>query len=349
MTELAVLRSDDAAWDAFVAGSGVPSHLQTTAWARAKAPNGWRPIRVVADGGSGPIGAQVLMRKLGPGPFALGYAARGPVGTAFDQASVAAFSDALRRAAKRHRLTHVTVDPALEGEAPAELLRAAGWKPADPVQHDRSRLIDLARPESELWSDLRSTARRYVNKARKAGCTVREGGAVDLEAFFAIMVETAQRSGFIHRSADAYRVTYEAFSPTDDARLLFAHLPDGTPAAAKMLLSCGGRVMQPYSGMTGAGGESRANYLLEWETIRQASARGETVYDMWGLAHPGIAQFKAGFGGREVAYCGTWDLETLPFLRDALVQGRRSYVRLARWRRGLGSTDASGRPASSDG
>lgn len=347
LSSLALLRRDNAAWDAFVAGSTAPSHLQLSAWARAKAPNGWRPVRVVADGGSGPIGAQVLVRKLGPGPFALGYAARGPVATTFDEPSVAAFTEALRHAARRHRLTHVTVDPALEGADPAELLRVAGWKPADPVQHDRSRLIDLERPEAELWSDLRSTARRYVNKARKAGSTVHEGGSADLEAFFAIMVETAERSGFIHRSADAYRHTYDSFAPSGSARLLFAHLPDGTPAAAKMLLSCGGRVTQPYSGMTAAGGESRANHLLEWETIRLAAAAGETIYDMWGLANPGIAYFKAGFGGREVTYCGTWDLVTLPLLREGLVRARRAYVRFARRRRGLGTAEGSGGAASS--
>jgi len=279
----------------------------------------------------------------------MGYAARGPIATVFDEASVEAFSGALRRAARRDRLTHVTVDPALEGAAPGELLRAAGWKAADPVQHDRSRLIDLTGSEPELWSGLRSNARRYVNRARTLGCTIQEGGAGELDAFFAIMVETAERSGFIHRSAAAYREIYEAFAPSDEARLLFAHLPDGAPAAANMLLSCGGRVTQPYSGMTGAGADSRANYLLEWETIRQAAARGETLYDMWGLANPGIAQFKAGFGGHEVAYCGTWDLVTLPLLRDVLVQARRGYVRLARRRRGLASTGTSGSAAPTDG
>ena len=76
---VAQLRRDDAAWDAFVAGSSTPFHLQQTPWAVSKRPNGWTSIRVVADGGSGPIGAQVLVRKLGPGPFAVGYAARGPV------------------------------------------------------------------------------------------------------------------------------------------------------------------------------------------------------------------------------------------------------------------------------
>ena len=33
---------------------------------------------------------------------------------------------------------------------------------------------------------------------------------------------------------------------------------------------------------------------------------------MWGLVHPGIRQFKAGFGGREIAYIGGWELPLDP-------------------------------------
>jgi lipid II:glycine glycyltransferase (peptidoglycan interpeptide bridge formation enzyme) len=344
--EVSALRRDDAAWDAFVASSATPTHLQLTAWARAKAPNGWRSLRVVADGGSGPIGAQVLVRRLGPGPFGIGYAARGPIARRFDEASLGAFSAALRRAARAAYLTHVTVDPALEGEAPRDLFAATGWRRADPVQHDRTRLIDLRGPEQELWGALRATTRRYVNRAKRDGCTVGEGDGSDLDAFYAIMVETAERSGFIHRSREAYAAIHRSFAPGGRARFLFAYTPDGRPAAAKLLLSCGGHITQPYSGMTAAGAESRANYLLEWETIRRAKDEGQSVYDMWGLANPGISYFKAGFGGREAVYCGTWDLVTLPLLREALVRARRGYVWLARRRHGLApqGMDATTRP-----
>ena len=78
------LRTDDASWDAFVEASDTPFPLQLTAWATAKAATGWTSERVVVDAGSGPIGGQVLIRTLGPGPLAFGYAPRGPVATRFD-------------------------------------------------------------------------------------------------------------------------------------------------------------------------------------------------------------------------------------------------------------------------
>lgn len=355
---LAALRRDDRAWDAFVEASISPSHLQLTGWARVKAATGWRAVRIVADGGTGPVGAQLLVRRIGPGPFSMGYAPRGPVAAGLDPVSLGVFTAELRRVARRERLTHVTIDPGVEADGLADELGSAGWQPADAVQHERTRLIHLTPSEEELWAGLRATTRRYVNRARRDGCRVREGGRDDLASFHAILVETAGRSGFIHRSLDAYRQVFDAFAPAGHARLLFADLPDGTPAATKLLVTAGGRLTQPYSGMTAAGAALRANHLLEWETIRRAREAGERVYDMWGLANEGIAYFKAGFGGREVTYVGTWDLVTLPLLHDALVRARRSYVWLARRRRGLApasgerggesASERDGGPASVD-
>ena len=51
-------------------------------------------------------------------------------------------------------------------------LRAAGWRPATPIQPNATRIIDLAPDEDALWGDLRKKWRQYVNKARNAGITV---------------------------------------------------------------------------------------------------------------------------------------------------------------------------------
>ena len=71
--------------------------------------------------------------------------------------------------------------------------------------------------------------------------------------------------------------------------------------------------------MTPAGADSRANYLLKWEAIRSSREQGATSYDLWGLAHAGIAHFKTGFGGREIHYVGAYDLVLDPL-------GRRTYA-----------------------
>jgi lipid II:glycine glycyltransferase (peptidoglycan interpeptide bridge formation enzyme) len=88
--------------------------------------------------------------------------------------------------------------------------------------------------------------------------------------------------------------------------------------ATLFLVRSGRRVVEPYGGMTGAGADTRANYLLKWEAIRSSREAGAEAYDLWGLATGGIAHFKTGFGGREVHYIGAWDL-----VLDRL--GRRVY------------------------
>lgn len=331
-------------WDERVAANPHGSYLQTRAWASVKASNGWDARLVSAEAPAGPIGAQVLLRRPRPVPWTFGYAPRGPVATAWDAASLEDFAVALRAEARASvgRLSHVRFDPEIEADGPDDpggtaraALAAAGFRPAPPIQPDRTRIVDLTAPEEALWSDLRKKWRQYVNRARAEGVTVRAAEGDDLERFYAVYAETAARAGFLIRTLGAYRDVWEAFRPDGRATLLLAEDRDGTPLAALFLIATGLRVVEPYGGMTVTGAELRANYLLKWEAILRAKAAGAAVYDMWGLAHPGIEHFKTGFGGREVRYVGAWDLVLDPVGRAVYERGQAARVRWARRRAGL--------------
>jgi peptidoglycan pentaglycine glycine transferase (the first glycine) len=329
-----------ADWDAFVEANDLGSYLQLSGWARVKAVNGWSARRLHDDG----TGAQVLLRRPGPLPWAFAYAPRGPVLDAWDAAHVDRFTalarDGLRTAG---RVSHLRIDPEIEqaagpdeGGAVTAALRGVGWEPAPPIQPVSTRSIDLRADEDALWGDLRKKWRQYVNKARAGGVTVVDAGAERLDAFYAIYRDTADRAGFLIRAQSAYRDVWDAYAPQGRARLLFAELPDGTPAATLFLVRSGPRVVEPYGGMTAAGADSRANYLLKWEAIRSSREAGATSYDLWGLAHPGIAHFKTGFGGREIHYIGAWDLVLDPLGRRTYSVAQAARVRVARLRHGLG-------------
>ncbi|MET1232679.1 MAG: peptidoglycan bridge formation glycyltransferase FemA/FemB family protein [Candidatus Limnocylindrales bacterium] len=330
------LAAETAAWDAFVAGAPSGSYMQLTAWAEVKAVNGWRSTRLAVDGPDGPFGAQVLIHDLGRTPWSVGYAPRGPVAATLTQHGLAAWTGAVREVARHRRLSHVTIEPQVPaGEGLESTLEACGWRRARTIQDRRTRIIDLERPEPEVWADLRSKWRQYVNKARREGVVVVETGEEGIPDFNRIYVETAQRAGFVHRAESAYRDVYRAFAARDAGRLLFARLPGGEPVAALMLLECGRRVIEPYGGMTEAGGASRANYLLKWEAIRSSREHGFAIYDLWGVAHPGIERFKAGFGGREVRYVGAWELVVDPLVHAAVGGARRLRVAMARRSQGV--------------
>jgi peptidoglycan pentaglycine glycine transferase (the first glycine) len=341
-------------WDAFVQAADPGSYLQLSPWARVKAVNGWAPIRFIEyEPGQSPtplIGAQVLVRRPRPMPWAFAYVPRGPVASSWSSDAIDRFTDRLRDLPPTvGRVSHVRIDPEIEHEGPYDrdgvlrtALRSAGWRPAVPIQPSSTRMIDLRADEESLWSDLRKKWRQYVNKARSNGVTIVDADGDRLGDFYRIYRETAARAGFLIRTEQAYRDVWQAFRPFGLARLLFANDRDGSPQAALFLIRCGRRVVEPYGGMTTAGADQRANYLLKWEAIRTSKDDGAETYDLWGLATGGIAHFKTGFGGREVRYIGAWDLVLDPLGRLAYEGGQRARVWWARRRRGLsGAGNAS--------
>jgi lipid II:glycine glycyltransferase (peptidoglycan interpeptide bridge formation enzyme) len=339
-------------WNRFVAAQDPGSYLQLSPWAAVKAVNGWTAERTVVAGSDDgvAIGAQVLVRRPRPLPWAFAYAPRGPVATDWTPDRLAAFADALRTELPERagRISHARIDPEVEYDGPHDpdgalrrALRAADFRPAPPIQPNATRIIDLRADEETLWGDLRKKWRQYVNKARTAGIVVVDADGDRLGEFYRIYRETADRAGFLIRTEGAYRDVWDAFHPRGLARLLFAQTAAGEPLATLLLVRSGSRVVEPYGGMTREGGDSRANYLLKWEAIRSSREQGATSYDLWGLATGGIAHFKTGFGGREVHYIGAWDLVLDPLGRQVYQAAQRGRVLWARRRHGIGGGSAA--------
>ncbi len=345
------MTADPAGWDQFVERLDLGSYLQLSGWAAVKAVNGWSAHRIVAVGSepggqvtSAEIGAQILVRRPRPMPWAFAYAPRGPVTGQWTPDTIRAFTETVRTRLPdaAGRVSHLRIDPEIELDGPLDpdgafrrALRASGWRTAPPIQPNATRIIDLRADEDVLWGDLRKKWRQYVNKARGAGVVIVDGDGSRLSEFYAIYRDTADRAGFLIRTEAAYRDVWNAFAPGGRARLLFAQSADGEPLATLFLVRSGPRVVEPYGGMTVAGGESRANYLLKWEAIRTSREAGATSYDLWGLATGGIAHFKTGFGGREVRYIGAWDLVLDPLGRRAYELAQQGRVWWARRRHGI--------------
>jgi lipid II:glycine glycyltransferase (peptidoglycan interpeptide bridge formation enzyme) len=310
------------AWDAYVRAHPKATYLQVEPWARVKASTGWSSELVGEPStASGAVGARLLTRPIPLLPWRFAYAPRGPLADRWDEVTSQAFIESLRAAARSggplERVAIVRQDPEIEPAPPIEAaLRASGWRRAHDMQPRKTRIVDLTADEDALWSDLRKKWRQYVNKARSNGVVVRD---VDptvetnaFERFHEVMREVSKRTALPLRSAATFRQVWEAYAPTGESRLLFAEDGGGEVQAVLLLVRCGSRVVEPYGGMTPAGAESRANYLLKWEAIRTSREQGGTSYDMWGLIGTGIDHFKAGFGGREVEYIGAWDLALSP-------------------------------------
>jgi lipid II:glycine glycyltransferase (peptidoglycan interpeptide bridge formation enzyme) len=320
MAELRAWRiTDRDAWNAYVEGAAYRSFPQLWEWGELREPFGWNPLRIgVGEDPAAPprAAAQVLLRRVPALGWGLAYVSRGPVGELDDPQVREALFAALRSLGRTERVATIKVDPEASPDSSLGAALLTGpWRAAEKVQPPRTRLIDLAPSEDELRAGMKRKHRQYVNKAERAGIIIeRLDGSSDpaearaaLDDFYRIYTHTAERAGFVARARHYYQRVWELFAPTGHARLAFA-TRDGERLATLFHFTCGDRAAEAFGGMTDEGAESRANYLLKWASIIGFKEEGFAVYDLWGLATGGIAQFKEGFGGRQVDYVGARDL-----------------------------------------
>ena len=352
MTEAATLPQGRTGWDAwqvtdrrtwneFVESAAYAAFPQLWEWGELREAAGWTPIRLAvgpaADDGSRrtpAVGVQLLLRPIPLLGWHLAYAPRGPIGALDRPGAMPALIDALRSLSRRDRIATLRADPEVTpGERAGQLFLSKPWRAGQKVQPPRTRVVDLGTPEDELRAAMGRKHRQYINKAERDGVTIErfvpardtaDGATAEdrtrdaLAEFNRIYRLTADRAGFVARDPAYYERVWRIFGPSGHVRLSFA-VRGGERVATLFHFTCGSRVVESYGGMTDAGAESRANYLLKWRAICDFRAEGFKTYDMWGLATGGIEQFKAGFGGREVEYVGARDLALAAPL-DALVR-----------------------------
>ena len=310
--------TDPDAWNAFVEAAPYHAFPQLWEWGEVRALGGWRPVRLaIGPSRDHPVaGAQLLLRRMPIVGWHLAYVPRGPIGDLNDPEVRVALVAALRALGKAERIATVRADPEAQSETPyGRALLAAPWRAAPKIQPPTTRVIDLTPGEQALKAALKRKHRQYVNKAERSGVTIeRFDGSTPPEIvgpaladFNRIYQFTANRAGFVARQAFYYERVWWIFAPSGRVRLSFA-VRDGERVAVLYHFTCGDRAVESYGGMTDAGADARANYLLKWAAIADFAREGFRVYDMWGLATGGIRHFKEGFGGEEIEYVGARDL-----------------------------------------
>ncbi|MGZ8475843.1 MAG: lipid II:glycine glycyltransferase FemX [Candidatus Limnocylindria bacterium] len=305
-------------WNRFVESAPYHAFPQLWEWGEVRASAGWRPVRLaVGTSQDLPVaGAQLLLRKVPLTGWHLAYVPRGPIGNLDDAATRVALHSALRALGRDQKIATVRADPEAQPDTPyGQALLGRPWRAAPKVQPPTTRVIDLTPGEEALRAAMKKKHRQYVSKAEREGVAIeRFDGSSPPDAITPALADfnriyrfTAQRAGFVAREPAYYERVWAAFAPTGRVRLSFARV-DGERVATIFHFTCGERAVEAYGGMTDAGAEARANYLLKWTAIADFARGGFAVYDMWGLATGGIRQFKEGFGGEEIDYVGARDL-----------------------------------------
>ena len=330
-------------WDREVSALPTTHFLQSATWSRFKSAYGWHCERYRLTTKAGTIGwASILSRSLGPSPFRLAYVPRGPLLISEASEDWAAALTSLEDLARRRRWLLLKVDPEVRSEAAASelasVLSQRGWRRGEEVQFRNTVVADIRGSEDQVLSRMKPKTRYNVRLARRRGVQVGQAEEADFGRVYALYRDTAVRDGFIVRPRRYYELLWSALTQAGMGAVLEA-VHEGLTLAALVVVAYGDTAWYVHGASLDQHRNLMPTYLLQWEAIRWARARGCSRYDMWGAPATlderdpmaGVLRFKTGFGGEFTPGVGAWDYAPRPWLYR--LYGSSSRALLALWRR----------------
>jgi len=204
------------------------------------------------------------------------------------------------------------------------------------MAQSRPERLDLSEPKLLGEQERQADDRQVDLGAQSAHIALVDGNPT---GFFTtatgdLLQKTAQRDRFYIRPYTYYRGVLEAFA--DQAALLLAE-HDGFLLGGIVVVAFGAEATYLYGASSNERRNLMAPYILQWEGMAWAAARGCQRYDLWGIpleslsaetdadATAGLAageegtpgmwgvyRFKRGFGGEAVRYAGAFDYVYAP-------------------------------------
>lgn len=301
-------------WDAFVAGFQGDTLAQTTIWARTKGGGDHHTVVGYRDNGNLVAGCLLLRRSVGPVHIA--YAPRGPLIAAGAEHVAEDLLSATTAVSRRWGPSALILQPLHQPPALARALRRNGFSTL-PLGITTTATVEIpldAGPEM-VFASLRSSRRRNIRKAERAGVEVRRGTEQDLDLFHELHAATAARQGFAPMSRQYLMEQWRALGVAGVQRIYIAEL-EGCALAAATVTAFGDRVVFKLAGLNDdpVARATRASELLHWRIIAEAIEDGFSYYDLGGFdraaaqliaagqdppesIRSSASQFKLGFGG----------------------------------------------------
>lgn len=309
-------------WNHFLSQHPNAHLLQTGEWGELKSAFGWEPVRVISEN----IGVQILFRKL-PLGFTVGYIPKAENG---DQSSVISnqFWKEIDSVCKSHRAIFLKIEPDLWNDQQPETWNLKLETSPHNIQPPRTIIINIKNDEDSILAKMKQKTRYNIRLAEKKGVTVRAWD--DIESFHKMMLATGGRDGFGVHSLEYYKRAHELLQPKGLGEILVAEY-EGKPLAALFVARNGNRAYYLYGASTDEERNRMPTYLLQWEAMKWAKARGCEEYDLWGVPDEneatleasfetrhdglwGVYRFKRGFGGEVRRAAQAMDRVYNPFL-----------------------------------
>lgn len=271
---------EDTCWDNFLQETPLGQFEQSTIWARAKQPEGWRPVRILVTVEDKVVaGFQILWQSSWRGR--MGYVSKGPV-VLPGYPGLAEYVTALLQAlARKERMRALVVQPPdLCLQISGSLARRGFMLDVVAKVNDATWMVDLRDGFEAVQQQMSKQTRRKVKQAASRGLMIREGGRQDLEAFFGLMLSTCRRQAVAPNPPDVRYLLalWDAAHPAGCIRLFLAKY-DSKPLAGLLCITFGQTFTLWKKGWTSTEDEFHPNYLTHHEALKWASQSGYRFAD----------------------------------------------------------------------
>jgi len=214
----------------------------------------------------------------------------------------------------------VRLEPVSAGFAASDagtVLRSRGLRPAPAnLQPELSWIVDLDRDFKDVLADMKPVNRNLYRNIHKKGVTFRSSqDPAEISVLLEFLHLTAARNGFKPQSDEYLTQVARSLMPAGAATLFIAEL-EGTPIAAALAYDSADTRTYAHAALDDTHRKLSAGIPLLVTLMADAKDKGLSHVDLWGVAPAdapdhkwaGFTAFKKSFGGREIAYPGTWDL-----------------------------------------
>jgi len=197
-----------------------------------------------------------------------------------------------------------------------------------PVAPTKTLILDLGQSESDLLGQMKPKTRYNIGLSKRRGVTAQVIDGSDFETngtyfdeFYTVYCENCRRIGTNSLPRAWLEMSAKAFQK--DLYVVLTRINNSEVAAVNSFVVTGDTVTYLINGSTEKGRHDFATNLAVWEGMLEGKRRGCKWFDFDGVHDErfkrteeweGFTRFKAGFGGEEITYLGSYG-KWLPFLR----------------------------------
>lgn len=286
--------------------------LQSWAWGDFRQTMGLQVVRLITEKGQSLASISLLtFHHLPYTPFTVGYFPKGSLPTT-------ELLTKLKLVGQQQKAIFIQLEPNVTSSFRGKIAKLKLLQPAHhPLFTQYTFVLDLTKPEEELFQGLHHKTRYNIRLAQKHGVEIKEDNSPQaFNAYLRLSQETVFRQGFYAHNEDYHRQMWQVMHKTGIAHLWTATYQNNV-LATWIIFAWKDMLYYPYGASQREHREVMAPNLLLWEIARWGKKQGFKGFDLWGALGPnpnphdpwyGFNRFKEGYQPQLVEFCGSHDL-----------------------------------------